>query len=364
MPSRSPQQLETLLSRLEQFMASAYANPTLRPALLSATYNVGAGSEAATMFTDLADCPGSYAGQAGKLLQINEAENALTFGAAASGGSVDDDSIWDAKGDLAVGTGPNAAARLAVGANDTVLMADSGQVTGLKWSPPAEPGSLAFGDSPAGGTADTWARSDHVHGMPADPAPPAGAIVAWPTSSAPSGWLLCDGAAVDRTTYAALFAVIGATYGAGDGSTTFNLPDLRGRVIVGLDAGQSEFDALGEAGGAKAHTLTESEMPAHTHVQDSHNHTQDAHNHIQDAHRHQTLTERSSTTGSATTLIARTSDTSSTVNTGVNTEYATPTNQPATATNQAATATNQDAGGGDPHNNLQPYLVLNWVIKG
>jgi hypothetical protein len=60
-----------------------------------------------------------------------------------------------------------------------------------------------------------------------------GMVAAYAGSSAPSGWLLCDGTAVSRTTYSALFAAIGTSYGAGDGSTTFNLPDLRGRVPVG-----------------------------------------------------------------------------------------------------------------------------------
>src|SRR3990167_1441699 len=145
-----------------------------------------------------------------------------------------------------------------------------------------------------------------------------------------------------------------------------------GRVLVGQDTGDTDFDVLEETGGAKTVTLATAEIPAHTHTQDAHNHTQDSHNHTQDAHTHtqdahlhQTLRERSATTGAATTLIARTSDTSSTVDTGVNTENATATNQNATATNQAATATNQAAtatnqntGGGGAHANVQPYVVV------
>ena len=70
----------------------------------------------------------------------------------------------------------------------------------------------------------------------------------------PPGWVLCDGAAVSRTGgYAALFAEIGTTWGAGNGTTTFNLPNLKGRVLVGRDASQAEFDTLGETGGAKTH---------------------------------------------------------------------------------------------------------------
>lgn len=69
-------------------------------------------------------------------------------------------------------------------------------------------------------------------------AAPTGSVTMWTTSSAPTGYLICNGEAVSRTTYAALFAVIGTTYGAGNGSTTFNLPDLRGLFVRGLDSGR------------------------------------------------------------------------------------------------------------------------------
>jgi microcystin-dependent protein len=64
-----------------------------------------------------------------------------------------------------------------------------------------------------------------------------GAILQWATGTAPTGYLLCDGSAVDRTTYATLFGIISTTYGAGDGSTTFNLPDMRGRAVIGVGTG-------------------------------------------------------------------------------------------------------------------------------
>lgn len=78
---------------------------------------------------------------------------------------------------------------------------------------------------------------------------PVGTIQAYAGSTAPTGYLVADGSAVSRTTYAALFAVIGTTYGAGDGSTTFNLPDLRGRTAVGLnpnEVGRTDVNALGK----------------------------------------------------------------------------------------------------------------------
>ena len=66
---------------------------------------------------------------------------------------------------------------------------------------------------------------------------PAGVVLHFANSSAPSGWLECNGTAVSRTTYASLFSAIGTVYGAGDGSTTFNLPDLRGQFLRGWDNG-------------------------------------------------------------------------------------------------------------------------------
>ena len=77
----------------------------------------------------------------------------------------------------------------------------------------------------------------------------------WFTSTAPTGWLLCDGSAVSRTTYAALFAVIGTTYGPGDGSTTFNVPDMNGRVPAGY-SGVAPYSSLGNQFGNE-----ESELP-------------------------------------------------------------------------------------------------------
>lgn len=104
---------------------------------------------------------------------------------------------------------------------------------------------------------------------------PAGMVVPFAGATAPTGWLLCDGSAVSRTTYATLYAAIGVTYGLGNLLTTFNLPDMRGRVAAGKDnmGGTSanrlvnalSGGTLGATGGAERHTLSVSEMPAHTH---------------------------------------------------------------------------------------------------
>ncbi len=94
-----------------------------------------------------------------------------------------------------------------------------------------------------------------------------GQVVCFAGASAPSGWLMCDGSAISRAAYSDLFAAIGTKYGIGDGSTTFNLPDMRGRVAVGKD-GTTEFLDLGTVGGEKKHTLTVAELPSHYHVVD------------------------------------------------------------------------------------------------
>lgn len=88
-----------------------------------------------------------------------------------------------------------------------------------------------------------------------------GSVSMFAGSTAPTGWLLCNGAAVSRTTYSDLFDIIGTTYGEGDGTTTFNLPNLKGKVIVGHDSSDEDFDTLGQTGGEKEHTLTQDELP-------------------------------------------------------------------------------------------------------
>lgn len=94
-----------------------------------------------------------------------------------------------------------------------------------------------------------------------------GTVVDAPASTIPTGYLAANGQAVSRTIYTDLFAVIGTNNGVGDGSTTFNLPDWRGRGSMGYDVNQSEFNAVGKTGGEKSHVLTIGEMPQHNHEQ-------------------------------------------------------------------------------------------------
>lgn len=159
-------------------------------------------------------------------------------------------------------------------------------------------------------------------------ATPVGVMHGYAGATAPEGWLLCYGQAVSRTAYADLFTVIGTTYGSGDGSTTFNIPDRRGRVGVGKDnmggvsanrlTGQSggvNGDVLGEAGGAETHTLTLAQIPSHTHVYQ------------------RPLTQLSVSDGAG--------------------------NQPRENLSNENTGA---AGGGQSHNNVQPSLIENVII--
>lgn len=164
--------------------------------------------------------------------------------------------------------------------------------------------------------------------------PQIGSSMEWYTNSDPNAnWMIQDGRAISRTTYATLFALLGITFGAGNGTTTFNIPNRQGRVPVGRDAGQTEFDTIGETGGAKTHTLSISEMPSHRHT-------------------------ASSIVAGLFGLIRRSivgeSNTVASVDsTGSGTE-------PDILTTPAAIPLE---GGGQAHNNLQPYIVVNFIIR-
>ncbi|MEQ8450895.1 MAG: tail fiber protein [Alphaproteobacteria bacterium] len=176
---------------------------------------------------------------------------------------------------------------------------------------------------------------------------PAGIINDYAGASAPAGWLFCYGQAVSRSTYSALFAAIGTTYGAGDGSTTFNLPDYRGRVGAGKDdmggtsAGRLSSigaTALGATGGSQAHALVVGEMPAHNH---------------------------DGSTGSAGSHSHTVSDSTTADGTGF--DFGSGYIQPAVATRVTSTApdhahTIPSQGGGAAHNNVQPTFIANKII--
>jgi microcystin-dependent protein len=198
---------------------------------------------------------------------------------------------------------------------------------------------------------------------------PAGSVTQFAGSTAPTGWLSCDGTTVSRTTYSALFAVIGTTYNTGgEAGTDFRLPNMKGHVPVGRDSAQSEFDSLGKTGGSKTHTLTIAEMPSHTHTQDSHNHTQNSHGHTTQGaggHGHTVYGLNTGipagSNGFGVGMLRLNNGGYNYATEGVgNHSHTVDAN---TATNNATTATNQNTGGGGAHNNLQPYIVLNYIIK-
>lgn len=155
---------------------------------------------------------------------------------------------------------------------------------------------------------------------------PIGAILPFSSDTIPNGWLLCDGSSFSVTSYPELFDVIGTTYGYDDDRNP-KLPDLRGRVAVGkkdaTSADDTEFSILGNTGGEKTHTLTVNEMPSHTH----------------------NASTKANWTGSSSTWaeLARAPATSGDI--------------------EEKDGYISATGGGKPHNNLQPYLVTNFIIK-
>lgn len=175
---------------------------------------------------------------------------------------------------------------------------------------------------------------------------PAGVILPFAGSAAPSGWLFAYGQAVSRTTYATLFAALSTTYGTGDGTTTFNLPDLRGRVPACKDdmggtaasrmttAGSGVNGlTLGAVGGAEVHTLTTAQMPAHNHTV-----TDPGHNH----------NNTNAATGGGNSAAGGSG-------------YGYPGTVATGTSNTGITIGNN--GSGSSHNNVQPTVILNYIIK-
>jgi microcystin-dependent protein len=240
---------------------------------------------------------------------------------------------------------------------------------------------------------------------------PAGVISQYAGLAAPAGYLLCQGQSVSKITFSGLFDAIGYTYG-GEGDN-FVIPNLQNRVPVGKGSGT--FGDLNNVGGAETVTLDATQMPVHTHIQNSHNHDQNPHGHSGTAasagshsHTASTSTEGGHTHGNSgdhrhtsyngvsvvrapgvgaansqdrivtTAQGQSTSETSHTHSTAGSHEHDvtinsngshshTVTIDNATATNKEKIATNQNAGGlngvTQAHNNLQPYIVVNYIIK-
>lgn len=198
---------------------------------------------------------------------------------------------------------------------------------------------------------------------------PAGIVQPFAGSIAPQGYLLCDGSAVSRTDYADLFTTIGTIYGAGDGTTTFNVPDLSGRVVLGISQGH----ALGSFGGEISHVLTEQELPTHSHVVPSHSHSNDIEA-TTPVLSHSITTQpafnynrpNSYTTGGSGGGNVINGTTTATASIATNAAIAA---HAATDCVMSGSVTNCDAfasgnfGSGLGHSNLQPYLALSYIIS-
>ena len=196
----------------------------------------------------------------------------------------------------------------------------------------------------------------------------AGIITTFAGSTPPAGWLPCDGSAVSRTDYATLFAVVGTTYGAGDGSTTFNLPDLSGRVVIGV----SGTHALGSTGGSETVTLTEDQLPAHVHEVPQHGHGNDiaaktpalSHSITQPMYKYNRPNSAGIAGGSSKQTVKTTSTQTATRGTNVSvTAHAAAACTVGGSVTACQAFNSGSYGDGGNHNNMQPYTAVNYLIS-
>lgn len=194
----------------------------------------------------------------------------------------------------------------------------------------------------------TWLIVGAVCDDPLGTGLPAGSIQLFAGPTPPSGWASCDGSAISRTGYARLFAAIGTTWGVGDGSTTFNLPDLQGRVPVGAGAGAGlTARTLATSAGAETHTLSEANLASHTHTGPSHRHTGPSHTHGYDTWQ----TQQSTTVSPGPNGYTVAADTGTTGSGGTgNTGY-------------AGTGDTGSAGSGTAVGHMPPFAVVTYIIR-
>lgn len=188
---------------------------------------------------------------------------------------------------------------------------------------------------------------------------PPGTMLDFGGTAAPTGYLVCDGSAVSRTTYATLFAAVGTNWGVGDGSTTFNLPDMRRRASIGSGgtAVSGPANTVGSTGGEEKHSLTATELAAHNHgVSDpghSHSVSDPGHTHTSTPGWRFLSPDGNNGTGSANGPAVWAA-----VATGVNSST---TGIAVVGSSTGVSTTN--TGSGTPHNVMQPSAVVTKIIK-
>ena len=179
---------------------------------------------------------------------------------------------------------------------------------------------------------------------------PTGAILPYASSTAPTGWLPCDGRELFISEYPGLYGVISTTYNTSGGlsapaSGKFRIPPLSGRVPVGI--GGATFSALGVSGGVETVTLASSQIPAHSHGLNNHTHSGASHTHSVSGFGDQTSVGGGDFTAAV-------------IGSG---SFNVPAPSNVGTTGSATGNTADSTGGGGAHTNLQPYIVLNYIIK-
>ena len=210
-----------------------------------------------------------------------------------------------------------------------------------------------------------------------------GEIRMFAVSSAPTGWLVCDGTAKNTYDFSALHAIISNTYGGtaynagvtdqNGATTTFSLPDFRGRTAIGVNAESSLTDrgskALASSGGTDTHPLVEAELAAHTHTGPSHTHSFSATTNDPGNHQHNYTNDDVPNYGENVRIQSGIMDYDARSTAGATnglyrtTSAGSHTHSVSGTTGSAGTGASGSTGSGSAHNNLQPYLTVNYIIK-
>lgn len=183
---------------------------------------------------------------------------------------------------------------------------------------------------------------------------PSGTVVSFISTTAPAGWLVCDGSSYLRSSYPTLSSILGSTFGGDE--THFTVPDLRGRTVIGSGTGTSlSARSIAEKGGKESHTLTVDELPAHTHTGTTS--TDGSHTHSHNA------TGENDGKGLVQDTNTNTANSTDTSYSEFNLYQLPQALTIDSAGSHSHTFTSDSTGSGNSHNLMQPYLVLNYIIK-